>query len=415
LGVCLTNLLFLASNIDAYLDTAVAAQFEFISLARLHEYLSVPQEKTRFRPKDRKYRSFVVRLSRRSMGELACSIVGDTVEVRRNGVQVLTALAGDSSLVAADKAAPQLLDLCPTCPDLLEADSWHQIVAVNDVTGSAEAMALELCRPAGEPLLGVGAAREDVVLEVSSGWLQGGVRVEIEHLKAGYADLPTDVLKGISLTIEKKSKVAIAGKTGCGKSSLLLVLLRILEPRAGKVLLNGVDTCSVGLATLRGAVGLLPQDPVVFSGTLKHNLDPLGIYSDGRIWQALRCAHLAEVVEQLPLGLLHEVSDEGSDLSFGQRQLVCLARMVLRRPGLLLLDEATSAMDPRTQQLVQHAMRSSFPDSTLVAVAHRLETVLDFDHIVVLEHGTVVEHGPVKELADRQGGFVRGMLQVKVP
>uniref|UniRef100_A0A7S1QGG8 ABC transporter domain-containing protein n=1 Tax=Alexandrium catenella TaxID=2925 RepID=A0A7S1QGG8_ALECA len=192
-----------------------------------------------------------------------------------------------------------------------------------------------------------------------------------------------------------------------------MVLLRILEPRAGRVLLNDVDICDIGLGTLRSAVGLVPQDPVVFSGTLRHNIDPLGVYSDGRIWHALRCSHLAEYVESLSLGLLHQVADEGGNLSFGQRQLICLARMALRRPGLLLLDEATSAMDPHTQQLVQQAIRSSFPDSTLVAVAHRLEAVLDFDHVVVMERGTVAEQGPVKELANLENGLFRSMLQVK--
>merc|ERR1719277_1445107 len=115
---------------------------------------------------------------------------------------------------------------------------------------------------------------ESLVVEVQSGWLADGARVEIENLTVGYADVPRDVLKGISLRFEPRTKVGIVGTTGCGKSSLLLVLLRILEPRAGRVLLNGVDTRDVGLATLRRALGLVPQDPVLFSGTLRSNLDP---------------------------------------------------------------------------------------------------------------------------------------------
>uniref|UniRef100_A0A7S4UHD9 ABC transporter domain-containing protein n=1 Tax=Alexandrium monilatum TaxID=311494 RepID=A0A7S4UHD9_9DINO len=252
---------------------------------------------------------------------------------------------------------------------------------------------------------------DQVMLEVQSGWLIDGAGVVIENLKAGYADIPRDVLKGISISFEPRMKVSITGTTGCGKSSLLLVLLRMLEPRAGRVLLNGVD-------------------PVLFSGSLKHNLDPFGIYSDGRLWKALELANMADVVKGLPgcpvhgqccvpdpegwdSRLFHQISEEGTNLSFGQRQLICLARMVLRQPPLLLLDEATSAIDPRTQEEVQHTIITAFPNSTLIAVAHRLETVLDFDYVCVLERGEVVEQGAVKEVSQRKGGRFRAMLEAK--
>lgn len=187
----------------------------------------------------------------------------------------------------------------------------------------------------------------------------------------------------------------------------------MLEPRSGRVLLNGVDISDLGLATLRSAVGLVPQDPVLFSGSLRHNLDPFDAFTDGRIWQALRRVQLADVVEDLPTKLQHLILEEGANISFGQRQLVCLARMVLRQPGLLLLDEATSAVEPHTQQLVQQTLRSAFPSSTLIAVAHRLETVLDFDHVVVLERGDVAEQGPPRELAERKDSLFQGMLAAK--
>lgn len=254
---------------------------------------------------------------------------------------------------------------------------------------------------------------EAVILEVQSGWLLNGAHVQLEDIKAGYGDVPRDVLKGISLDFPARAKVAIAGTTGCGKSSLLLVLLRMLEPRSGRVLLNGVDISDLGLATLRSAVGLVPQDPVLFSGSLRHNLDPFDAFTDGRIWQALRRVQLADVVEDLPTKLQHLILEEGANISFGQRQLVCLARMVLRQPGLLLLDEATSAVEPHTQQLVQQTLRSAFPSSTLIAVAHRLETVLDFDHVVVLERGDVAEQGPPRELAERKDSLFQGMLAAK--
>uniref|UniRef100_A0A7S4QII7 ABC transporter domain-containing protein n=1 Tax=Alexandrium monilatum TaxID=311494 RepID=A0A7S4QII7_9DINO len=235
---------------------------------------------------------------------------------------------------------------------------------------------------------------DQVMLEVQSGWLIDGAGVVIENLKAGYADIPRDVLKGISISFEPRMKVSITGTTGCGKSSLLLVLLRMLEPRAGRVLLNGVD-------------------PVLFSGSLKHNLDPFGIYSDGRLWKALELANMADVVKGWDSRLFHQISEEGTNLSFGQRQLICLARMVLRQPPLLLLDEATSAIDRRSQEEVQHTIITAFPNSKLIAVAHRLETILDFDDVCVMERGEVVEQGAVKEVSQRKGGRFRAMLEAK--
>jgi len=419
LGICLTNLLLLESNIEAYLDTATGAQFEFIALARLHDYLSVPQEKAMRKEDDARLRNFTVRIPRKDLGALVCANMSETCEVRRYGVPLLKATLDDTALMVAGATGsasvmPRLADLCPSCPGLRQADSWHRIISVNDAVRDAKAMAQELCRAPRLPIgKSKGMDQEEVVMEVQSGWLLEGAQVQIEGIKAGYADVPRDVLKGIDLVFERKAKVAIAGTTGCGKSSLLLVFLRVLEPRAGRIVLNGVDIAEVGLATLRSSIGLVPQDPVLFSGSLRHNLDPFGTYTDGRVWEALRRVQLTTLVEEWPLRLQHPISDEGGNLSFGQRQLVCLARMLLRQPGLLLLDEATSAIEPHTQQLVQNTIKSAFPSSTIVAVAHRLETVLDFDHVVVLDHGAVAEQGPVKELSERKDGIFRQMLAAK--
>jgi len=268
-------------------------------------------------------------------------------------------------------------------------------------------MALELCGK------GPRGKQDELVVDLQSGWLIDGAGVQLENVKAGYADVPRDVLKGISLTIEPKAKVGIIGTTGCGKSSLLLVLLRIIEPRAGRVLLNGVDTRDVGLATLRSVLGLVPQDPVLFSGSLRYNLDPFGLYVDGRIWEALRVTGMKALIETWPAKLSHQIKEEGSNLSFGQRQLVCLARMVLRQPALLLLDEATSAIDPSTQELVQRTITSSFPGSTLIAVAHRLETVMDYDLVVAMDSGDIAEQGPPRVLAERRDGVFGQMLAAK--
>lgn len=309
------------------------------------------------------------------------------------------------SIAASQKEGLPFAELCRSAVKLREAHAWHRLVGVNDAINDAEALAKELC--------GDGSTTQELVLDLRSGWCAGGAKLELDNVKAGYADIPRDVLKGITLCFEPRTKVGIVGTTGCGKSSLLLVLLRILEPRAGRVLINNVDTSTLGLSTLRSALGLVPQDPLLFTGSLRHNLDPLGAFTDGRIWDALRCAHLDSLVRSFPGELDYQVTDEGSNLSFGQRQLFCLARMVLRQPALLLLDEATSAIDPRTQENVQETISHAFPDSTLVAIAHRLETVLDFDQLVVLDAGEVAEKGTVKELQTRPDGKFRRMLSAK--
>lgn len=418
LGLCLTNLLLLESLIEPNLDSATGAQFEFIALARIHEYNNIPQEKDMRTKGDIRYRSFSARLQRKGLGKLTCSVTDEgAVKVLRNGSVLLqstadgTALMPASEFISGKGAAAQLKDLDPNNKELADADSWHRIVSVNDVLRDAKAMATELCNNKMTALSFSGNAQ--VVLGVQSGWLFDGARVKLENIKVGYADIPRDVLKGITLEFKPKEKVGIVGTTGCGKSSLLLVLLRVLEPRAGRVVINGVDTRQVGLATLRSSMGLVPQDPVLFSGTIRSNLDPFRQYTDGRILAALKIAGMGALIEQWPAKLDHQISDEGVNLSFGQRQLVCLARMVLRQPAVLLLDEATSAIDPKTQEQVQETINSAFPGTTMIAVAHRLETILDFDQVVVLDKGTVAEHGPVKEVAELKDGIFRKMLASK--
>jgi len=413
LGLCLTNLLLIESLIEPNLEAATGAQFEFIALSRIHEYMKVPQEKEMRTYGDQRYRSFTARLFAQQLRGLKWTASERGVEVSKQGKVILQSNAEGTALVPAfdaGKGRCRLGEICPINQELQKAEDWHRIVAVNDVTGDAKGMAQELCRHKVSAVSFAG--NQQVLLDVQSGWLYDGARIKVESIRAGYGEMPRDVLKNINLTFEPRTKVGVVGTTGCGKSSFLLVLLRVLEPRGGRVMLNGVDTRDIGLATLREAMGLVPQDPVLFSGTLRHNLDPFEQYTEGRILEALRVAGLAEMVAAFPKKLEHQITDEGSNLSFGERQLVCLARMVLRQPAVLLLDEATSAIDPSTQEKVQETINSAFPSSTLVAVAHRLETIMDFDQVVVLEKGSVAEHGSVKELSEKPGQF-RKMLAAK--
>lgn len=242
---------------------------------------------------------------------------------------------------------------------------------------------------------------DDALLAVASAkgaWPTEGL-VEFEKFSASYRPgiLP-DVLKGVTFVVNPQEKVGVVGRTGAGKSSLVLALLRVLRASRGRILIDGVDISTISLRRLRSAVTVIPQDPSLMRGSLRDNLDPTGQHSDDQLWKALRQAHLAHLVAGRPQGLLLETGDGGGNLSVGQRQLVCLARALLRRPKILILDEATSQMDGDTDRLIQATLREAFAHCTVMAIAHRIHTVLDYDKILVMAEGSVLEYGPVMEL-----------------
>ncbi|XP_046325609.2 multidrug resistance-associated protein 1-like [Haliotis rufescens] len=200
------------------------------------------------------------------------------------------------------------------------------------------------------------------------------------------------ILKDISFTVNPGEKVGIVGRTGAGKSSLTLSLFRLIEAAGGQIMIDGVSINSLGLHDLRGKLTILPQDPVIFTGSLRSNLDPFSEYSDAQLWMVLEQAHLKQFVLTLPDTIHHECGEDGENFSVGQRQLVCLARTLLRNTKILVLDEATAAVDMETDDLIQQTIRSEFKDCTVLTIAHRLNTVMDYDRILVLEQGCVVEY-----------------------
>ncbi|KAM7151629.1 multidrug resistance-associated protein 1 isoform 3-T3 [Macrochelys suwanniensis] len=213
------------------------------------------------------------------------------------------------------------------------------------------------------------------------------------------------VLKNINVTINGGEKVGIVGRTGAGKSSLTLGLFRINESAEGEIIIDGVNVAKIGLHDLRFKITIIPQDPVLFSGSLRMNLDPFDKYSDEEIWTSLELAHLKNFVSSLPDKLNHECSEGGENLSVGQRQLVCLARALLRKSKILVLDEATAAVDLETDDLIQSTIRTQFEDCTVLTIAHRLNTIMDYERIIVLDKGEIVECDSPANLLQKKGIF----------
>ncbi|KFW12269.1 Canalicular multispecific organic anion transporter 2, partial [Eurypyga helias] len=213
------------------------------------------------------------------------------------------------------------------------------------------------------------------------------------------------VLKGLNLQVHGGEKIGIVGRTGAGKSSMTLCLFRILEAVKGEIRIDGVKISEIGLHDLRSRLTIIPQDPVLFSGTLRMNLDPFNKYSDEEIWKALELSHLKRFVSSQPSMLDYECSEGGENLSVGQRQLICLARALLRKTRILILDEATAAIDLETDDLIQMTIRTQFEDCTVLTIAHRLNTIMDYTRVLVLDNGSVAEFDTPASLIASKGIF----------
>ncbi|CAH2056105.1 unnamed protein product, partial [Iphiclides podalirius] len=208
---------------------------------------------------------------------------------------------------------------------------------------------------------------------------------------------PAYAIKGVNFRVEAAEKVAVVGRTGAGKSSLIAALFR-LSKVSGRITVDGVSAEMAGLRAWRSRLCALPQRPALFAATLRDNLDPEGRYSDAQIHAALDQVELREAVSALPAGLMTKVGDGGGNLSSGQRQLVCLARAALANCAVLVLDEATANVDTETDKHIQVTIRNKFANSTVLTIAHRLNTVMDYDRIIVMDKGHVVESGHPYEL-----------------
>ena len=192
---------------------------------------------------------------------------------------------------------------------------------------------------------------------------------------------------------------------------MVLALFRIIEPAIGCIKIDDRNIYHMGLQSLRSKLTIIPQDPVLFSGTLRFNLDPFNQHSDKDIWMALKLSHLESFVSTLPQGLHYSIAEGGSNLSVGQKQLVCLSRALLRKTKILVMDEATAAVDLETDDLIQNTIRSEFSNCTVLTIAHRLNTIMDNNRVMVMDQGQIVEFDSPSNLLERDESIFYGMAK----
>ncbi|ONK62947.1 uncharacterized protein A4U43_C07F9770 [Asparagus officinalis] len=238
----------------------------------------------------------------------------------------------------------------------------------------------------------------------SPNWPTHG-NIDVQDLKVRYRPNTPLVLNGITISIKGGEKIGIVGRTGSGKSTLIQVLFRIVEPSAGKIIIDGVDICTLGLHDLRSRFGIIPQEPVLFEGTVRSNIDPTGQYSDDEIWMGLERCQLKDAVASKPEKLDALVVDNGENWSVGQRQLLCLGRVMLKRSRILFMDEATASVDSQTDGIIQRIIREDFSACTIISIAHRIPTVMDCDRVLVIDAGTAKEFDKPSNLIERPSLF----------
>lgn len=232
-----------------------------------------------------------------------------------------------------------------------------------------------------------------------------------QNLQIRYAEHLPSVLKNITCTFPGRKKIGVVGRTGSGKSTLIQAIFRIVEPRGGSIVIDGVDICKIGLHDLRSRLSIIPQDPTMFDGTVRGNLDPLQQYSDSKIWEALDKCQLGDLVRAKEGRLESPVVENGENWSVGQRQLFCLGRALLKRSSILVLDEATASVDSATDGVIQKIINQEFKDRTIVTIAHRIHTVVDSDLVLVLSEGRIAEYDTPPKLLEREDSCFSGLIR----
>ncbi|OZJ01918.1 hypothetical protein BZG36_05007 [Bifiguratus adelaidae] len=239
--------------------------------------------------------------------------------------------------------------------------------------------------------------------------------ITFRNLRIRYRDGLPDVLHGLNLDIAGGSKIGIVGRTGSGKSTIMIALFRLVEAAGGSINIDGLDISTIGLHDLRSRLAIIPQDPVLFHGTVRSNLDPFGVHEDQSLWDALGRANLKDYVASCEGGLDSEIAENGDNLSVGQRQLLCLSRAMLAQAKVVIMDEATASVDVKTDAILQKALRKDFKNCTLLTIAHRLNTIIDYDKVLVLDNGYVNEYASPHELLSSPDSTFSSMVDETGP
>ena len=240
-------------------------------------------------------------------------------------------------------------------------------------------------------------------------WPRDG-HVTLRNVTMTYYKGGPRVLKNINFNIERKSRIGVVGRTGAGKSSLVAALLRMPDAQ-GDVIIDGVKITDINLKESRRCISVLSQVPVIFSGTLRRNLDPMNQHEDLHLWSALEDVQLKSFVESLNGQLEYELLESGANLSVGERQLVCLARTLLQDNRIVILDEPTAHVDPITEQTIWKTVHEKLHNCTVITIAHRLDTIKTCDTILVMREGKIAEYGTFDSLISREGGLLVSIVQ----
>ncbi|XP_041482958.1 multidrug resistance-associated protein 5-like isoform X1 [Lytechinus variegatus] len=246
--------------------------------------------------------------------------------------------------------------------------------------------------------------------EPPENWPDHG-RITFQRVKLRYRENLPLVLKGVTFYVKPREKIGIVGRTGSGKSSLGVALYRLAEPCGGSMFIDKRDICKMGLRDLRSKISIIPQDPVLFIGTVRYNLDPFDEHSDESIWRALERTHMKDTISKLDQQLMAPVIENGENFSVGERQLMCMARALLRNSKILFLDEATAAIDSETDTLIQATIREAFRDCTMLTIAHRLNTIVDSHRILVMDDGKIAEFDRPSALMNKPNSIFKSMME----
>ena len=233
-------------------------------------------------------------------------------------------------------------------------------------------------------------------------WPQNG-QIKAKNLNLVYYQGGPEILKDVSFTTHAHEKIGIVGRTRAGKSSLVSALFRMPQP-FGDVIIDDVNIRDLNIQSSRRAMSVISQDPVLFTGSLRMNLDPFEEYDDKELWDALEEASLKTMVKRLPQQLSEEIKECGANFSVGEKQLLCLARALLKKSRIIVMDEATANVDYKTDSVIQETIRTKFRHCTVITIAHRLNTIIDYDRVLVLENGQVVEYDKPDNLLQKEHG-----------